>query len=169
MAVQADFSQVGKFVKGLEKAQATVVRKAIRNAVKDVAGAATSRVQAEAGTFSHRIGPNVSMKVSFAARGAGAKIATNLKVVPWARLYERGGEHSNGSYWKHPVFGSERGGKSNDPKIRAQVSARWKNTGKWPKQNTHPFFYKSVWGDRDELKNRLAEEVGKILADIKEG
>jgi hypothetical protein len=52
------------------------------------------------------------------------------------------------------VFGSQREGASGD------VRARYDNKSTWRQHNTHPFFYKSIYAEKDELKNRLNTEIG---------
>lgn len=160
VTVTADLSKIGAFAKTLEKESASVLRWRIRQAVNDVGGNALRRAKTEAATFSTKIPPQVTLKTSFGARSAGVTIATNLKRVPYARLYERGSKGSGGRYIKHPVFGSNREGASGD------VRARYDDKSTWRKMNSHPFFYKSVYAEKDELKHRLVQEISNAFHEL---
>jgi hypothetical protein len=160
ITVTADFSKFGTFAKSLDKAAATGFRAAIRMAVNEVGKDALDRAKNEASSFSTKIPENIKLKTSFGARSAGVTIATDLKKVPYARLYERGSKGSGGKYIRHPVYGSQ------DENARNDVRARYDNKSTWRNIPSHPFFYKSVWGEKDELKNKIIEEVGDVLASL---
>jgi len=102
----SNIRQVARELKTIDRATATLVRKAIRVAVADAAQSTTDAIRAEAGRQGlHRAAAATTVKVSFSVRGGGATIATNRRKAPMARPLERGSQGSGGAYNRHPVFG----------------------------------------------------------------
>ena len=104
--ISSNVREIGAAIKLIEAETATAVRKGVRAAL--VAGGESTKDAIKEKAREQRLNraaDATTVKVSFAVRSGGVRIATNQKKAPMARPLERGSQGSGGAYNRHPVFG----------------------------------------------------------------
>lgn len=159
VTVSADLSAVGRLAKRLEKADATRLRRSVR----DAANGAGTKMLAEArsnASWSSKVPRATTLRTSFGVRSAGVTMKTDRKRVPYAYYYERGSKNSGGRYVKHPIYGSQ------DENARADVRSRYDNKATWRQTPTRPFFFKAGTKGREEFVKNLQNRLNDVIREL---
>lgn len=159
VSIHADLSAFGKFVKTMDKADATRIRAQMRKAVTAAGKDMLQDAKANA-AWSRTIPGATTLKTSFAARSAGVKMRTDPKRAPMAYYFERGSRNSGGRYIKHPVYGSQ------SDSARVDVRDRYDNKRTWRAIPTRPYFFKAGAKGRDEFAKKLREDINALAHEL---
>lgn len=131
----ASFSMFGAKLGGLPKEARREVRRAVREAGDDLLQA----VRRAAAAWSTRIPAATTIKVGFGARSAGVRIAVSERRAPHAKVHEF---PNRGRSIRHPVFGDR---------------------DVWVEQVAHPFFRRSVYGNRRLVVNKIEKAIDGVI------
>lgn len=167
-----DLAEVGRELKGLDKAVATRLRRQIRQVAAESGAALVTKMRANA-SWSTRIPAATGVKVSFGARSAGMTVATSARRAPHARPLEKG----NATSYDPGTVQKLTRGRTSPPALRraqARMRARGSGTSKmlrhpvyghmdrWATQPTRPFFFPAV----DESTAGIIAAVDAAVAQV---